>query len=180
MEPIHTVPLEGLREGIETILEKRDGVEYVQKLLEEADRLFGTGHPHVTDFWEGFEMINNAGGYQLVRIPPHPPELNDINGATVMGDLFAFGAKPGTVYITPQRSFGPPTPEFVRISKGVYAYRALHETFHLARQGRYSDKQLAITACSLANVPAPNFSDAAIFAWSGHFDIFLDAHCPKD
>ena len=43
---------------------------------------------------------------------------------------------------------------------------SLHETFHLARQGGYSDEQMAKAACTLANVPPPNFLPNQIAAWS--------------
>ena len=62
---IEIVPLGDLRKGIEKLLAKKDGVDYVQKLLDEANRLFGAGYPHITNFWEGYDRITNAGGYQL-------------------------------------------------------------------------------------------------------------------
>lgn len=180
MNTLHTVPFGDLRKGIETILARKDGADYVQKLLDEANRRFARHYPHITTFWEGFEKITNAGGYQMV--PPNPTEiaLRQINGATVLGDLFANGARPGTVWLAPFKSFGPPTATYVVSAQASYAYRALHETFHLARQGGYTDEQMARAACSLAGKPEPTFSPAEIFRWSGCFDDYLGKHCPKE
>jgi len=176
-----TVPLGDLRKGINTILKKKDGVDYVQKLLDEAQRQFGAGYPHMTNFWEGYEMITEAGGYQLITIPPQEPSLaNLLGGGTVRGDLFANGAKPGTVYLAAWNTFNiPPKAQDIANGQASYAYKALHETFHLARQGGYTDEQMARAACKLANVPAPNFMPNQIAAWSSTFDLHLGAHCPR-
>jgi len=176
----HTVPLGDLKAGLEALLEGPDPTfpqpggpsssVYVQQLLDEVDRLFGRPqHPHITSFQDGFERITAAGGYQLDGAP---------NGGTVTGDLFANGALPGTVHLSPFRSFNPVSAEFAAQQQRRYAYRALHETLHLARQGGYSDEELARAACSLANVPPPNFSPTDIFSWSGRLDDLLQDHFP--
>jgi len=176
---IETVPLGDLKAGLVTLLSKPDptfpqpdgpsSLFYVQNLLDEADRLFGRPqHPHIHCIWDGFQRITNAGGYQL------DPSI--FFGGTVTGDLFANGALPGTVHLSPFRSFGPPTPSAAADAQRRYAYRALHETLHLARQGGYSDEELARAACSLANVPPPNFDHTNIFMWSGRFDDLLKEH----
>jgi hypothetical protein len=178
---IHTVPLGDLKEGLEALMEgpdptfpQPDGPSssvYVQRLLDEVDRLFGRPqHPPITSFWDGYQRITEAGGYQLDAVAS--------NGGTVTGDLFANGALPGTVHLAPFRSFQPVSDEFAAAQQRRYAYRALHETLHLARQGGYSDEELARAACSLANVPPPNFSPADIFSWSGRFDDLLKLHFP--
>jgi hypothetical protein len=179
---IETVPLGDLKIGLETLLAKPDpsfpqpdgpcGFLYVQKLLDEADRLFGRlEHPHIRCFWDGYQQITDAGGYQL--------DGESSNGGTVTGDLFANGALPGTVHITPYRTIDrTASPAEAAAAQGRYAYRALHETLHLARQGGYTDEQLARAACSLANVPPPNYSPTDIFMWSGRFDDLLQQHFP--
>jgi hypothetical protein len=181
MTPHATVPLGDLRKGIEKILNKKDGVDYVQKLLDEAQRQFAGGHPHMTNFFGGYDMITAAGGYQLITIPPQEPSLaNLLGGGTVMGDLFANGAKPGTVYLVGWNTFNiPPNAQDIANGEASYAYKALHETFHLACQGGYSDEQMARAACTLANVPPPNFAPNQIAAWSSTFDLHLGAHCPR-
>ena len=180
MPEIQTVPLGDLRKGIESLLKKGDGADYVQKLLDEANRLFALNYPHIKTFWEGYEKITNSGGYQLVGDNPTDSTLKNINGGTVRGDLFANGAKPGTVYLAPFRSFDIPTAKFVASAQTGYAYRALHETFHLARQGGYTDEQMAKAAYSLAGQQAPTYGPADVLRWSGRFDDFLGKHCPRE
>lgn len=179
MSQTFTIPMEDLRGGIETILARLDGVEYIQQLLDEANRLFAEHYPHISTFWEGFDMITNAGGYQLVPDNTTEPDLRNINGATVKGDLFANGARPGTVWIAPWRQFNPPGAQVIADANASYAYRALHETFHLARQGGYSDEQMAKAAYSLAGQVPPTYGPNSELRWSGRFDDFLGLHCPK-
>jgi hypothetical protein len=178
-QDIQTVPLGNLRKGIEDLLKKSDGAVYVQKLLDEANRLFALNYPHIKTFWEGYEKITNAGGYQLVGPNITDPALQNINGGTVKGDLFANGAKPGTVYLAPFRSFGTPSATTLASAQAGYAYRALHETFHLARQGGYTDEQMARAGYSLAGLQAPTYGTSEILKWSGRFDDFLGQHCPR-
>jgi hypothetical protein len=179
MTTIYTVPLGDLRSGIETILAKKDGADYVQKLLDEANRLFAEHYSHISTFWDGFEKITTAGGYNLVRDGETDMTLKNMNGGTVRGDLFANGAKPGTVYLAPFRQFDPPTANVIATGQASYAYRALHETFHLARQGGYTDEQMARAAYSLARMPAPDYNKGDVLKWSGRFDDFLGQHCPR-
>lgn len=175
---IQTVPLGNLRQGIQDLLERRDGTVYVQTLLDEAHRLFALNYPHITTLWDGFERITNAGGYQLVTADMDPA-LQNINGGTVRGDLFANGALPGTVYLAPFRSFGTPSATTLAAAQAGYAYRALHETFHLARQGGYTDEQMAKAGYSLAGLQPPTYPANDILRWSGRFDDFLGQHCPR-
>jgi hypothetical protein len=178
-QDIQTVPLGDLRQGIEALLQKKDGSDYVQKLLDEANRLFALNYPHIKTFWDGFEKITNAGGYQLVGPNITDPTLQNINGGTVRGDLFANGAKPGTVYLAPFKSFGTPSATTFASAQAGYAYRALHETFHLGRQGGYTDEQMAKAGYSLAGLQAPTYGASEILKWSGRFDDFLVQHCPR-
>lgn len=179
MTTTFTVPLGDLREGIETILARKDGADYVQKLLDEAHRLFANNLPHISTFFDGFEKISNAGGYRLVT-DSDDSTLTNMNGGTVRGDLFANGAKPGTVYLARFRQFDPPTAKVIAVAQASYAYRALHETFHLARQGGYSDEQMARAGYSLAGKEPPNLAPTDILSWSGRFDDFLGKHCPRE
>jgi hypothetical protein len=57
----------------------KDCADYVQKLIDETNRRFADGKPHITSFWDGYSRINDAGGYQLDDVAS--------NGATVSGDL---------------------------------------------------------------------------------------------
>jgi hypothetical protein len=179
MTTTYTVPLGDLRMGIETILAKKDGADYVQTLLDEANRQFALNYPHISTFWDGFERIGNAGGYQLVPENTTDPVLRNINGGTVMGDLFANGAKQGIVWMAPFRSFDPPSAQLIATGQASYAYRALHETFHLARQGGYTDEQMAKAAYSLAGEQPPTFASTDVLNWSQRFDYYLGLHCPR-
>jgi len=63
-----------------------------------------------------------------------------------------------------------------------YAWTALHETFHLGKQGGYSDEQMAAAAYALAGVTLPSTErkgvDREMF-YSDKFDYELLKHCPK-
>ena len=102
------------------------------------------------------------------------------NGGTVSGDLFANGALPGTVHITPYRTIGRTAgAQEAASAQARYAYVALHETFHRARQGGYNDEQMARAAYSLAGQQAPKYGQDDVMKWSGRFDDFLKQHCPR-
>jgi hypothetical protein len=63
-----------------------------------------------------------------------------------------------------------------------YARTALHETFHLGKQGGYSDEQMAGAAYSLAG---NELSESALTGYarvthfSRIFDAELNKHCPR-
>ena len=121
---------------------------------------------------EGFDKISSQGGYVLTQVPFD----------TVSGDLFARGALPGTVLLIPNRTYGPATPRQTAFFQADYAYTALHETFHLGKQGGYSDEQMATAAYSLAGKLLPSttqtgYGRATFF--SDKFDKELMKHCPK-
>ena len=123
--------------------------------------------------WEGYNRISSAGGYQLDGVAS--------NGGTVTGDLFANGALPGTVHMTPYRTIDRvPTAQEAAWAQSRYAYTGLHETFHLASQGGYSDEEMARAAYSLAGKQAPNYGKNDVLNWSARFDDFLGQHCPND
>ena len=175
----YTIPLGDLRKGIETILARKDGADYVQKLLDEAHKLFANNNPHISTFWDGFEKISNAGGYRLVS-DSDDISLRNMNGGSVRGDLFANGEKPGTVYLARFRQFDLPTAKVIAAAQASYAYRALHETFHLARRYGYTDEQMARAGYSIAGKVPPNYAPTDILNWSARFDDFLGKHCPKE
>jgi RHS repeat-associated protein len=161
-----TVPLGDLRKGLQDLLKKGDCADYVQKLLNQVNKMFSGPYPHINTFWEGYDKISKAGKYQLNSVAS--------NGGTVSGDLFANGALPGTVHINPF-----PTVQGTASAQARYAYKALHETFHLGKQGWYSDEQLARAAYAYAVKQAPNYGRDDTLKWSGRFDDFLSEHCPS-
>ena len=124
---------------------------------------------------EGFDLIESKGKYILKQFAYD----------TVDGDLFAYGARPGSVWLVPNRTYGPPTAKQFAEYQADYAYTALHETFHLGKQGGYTDEQMADAAYSLAGKQLPQppkgkdegYSRATFY--SGLFDEELMKHCPK-
>ncbi|HKG60835.1 MAG TPA: DUF4214 domain-containing protein [Pyrinomonadaceae bacterium] len=172
---IKNVPLGDLKANLKKLL-KGDCGDYVQKLLNEVNRLFSGGYPHVSTFWEGYNRIMgaNGGGYQIDGVSS--------NGGTVTGDLFAFGALKGTVHLAPYNTINREASQReIADAQNRYTYVAVHETFHLAKQGGYTDYQLAAAAYSLAKMDVPQEIDNDnILTWSDRFDYFLKQHCSDD
>jgi len=172
---IKNVPLGSLKTNLETLL-KGDCGNYVQRLLNEVNRQSSAGYPHISTFWDGYNRImgENGGGYQVDDVAS--------NGGTVSGDLFARGALKGTVHLTPHRTNNrEATPREIADAQNRYAYRAIHETFHLARQAGYNDYQLAVAAYSLENMDLPeDVPQDDVLTWSNRFDNFLKQHCRND
>jgi hypothetical protein len=78
--------------------------------------------------------------------------------------------------------FHPPSDKELAFYQGIYAYKAVHETFHLASQNGYDDEQMARAAYSLVgkkmeSLPSnlTGLARAAIF--SSRFDDELKKHC---
>jgi hypothetical protein len=168
-----------LRKALEDLLKGECGI-FVQKLIDKANELYGGSRPHATSFWDAFSRIQDAGGYQLADVT---------NGGTVAGELFVgefvnpslpegAQAGPGTVYITP---FGPigrsARPAEAAIAQARYAYTALHETLHLAKQGWYYDKDLARAGHAVDGTTPPEYKENDYLSWSGNFDNVLQRHC---
>ena len=173
------VPLGNLQKGLEGLLKGDCGV-FVQKLIDKANQLYGGGRPHATSFWDAFSRIQDAGGYQLADVS---------NGGTVGGELFVgelvnpslpegSQAGPGTVYMTP---FGPigrsAKPAEAALAQARYAYKALHETLHLAKRGWYYDEDLARAGHAADGTTAPEYGKDDILNWSKEFDNVLQRHC---
>ena len=174
-----TAPIGDLKGNLQKILSQRTAQgsceEYTTKLLAQAAKMFAGNYPHINTIMEGYEKITGpkGGGYILKQ------HLYD----TVDGDLFANGARPGTVWLVPNRQYGS-TMSAQRIDEfqADYAWTALHETFHLGKQGSYDDEQMAAAAYALAGMTLPTTSltglDRAYF-YTGKFDNELMKHCPK-
>jgi hypothetical protein len=102
--------------------------------------------------------------------------------STVSGDLFANGALPGTVLLLRNGKFGTATEKDIAFYQDIYTYKALHETFHLAKQGGYDDEQMAAAAFSLTGkvmppVPANITGLARASIFSSRFDTELKKYC---
>ena len=169
-----TAPIGDLRGNLEKILKQRGCEEYTNKLLAQAAKMFAGNYPHMKTIMDGYDLINSSkgGGYILKQTPFD----------TVDGDLFANGARPGTVWLVPNRQYGSMSARRIAEFQADYAWTALHETFHLGKQGKYDDEQLAAAAYSLAGKELPTTSQTgygrATF-FSDKFDKELMKHCPK-
>jgi hypothetical protein len=145
---------------------------YLQDLLDKANELFGQGYPHANSMEELLKKIDNAGGFQLDGAVYH----------TVSGDLFANGASPGTAHLIPFRTPGAPNRYHLAQRDHYYAGAGIHEPFHLARQGGYSDEQMARTAYALAGKALPSVQRTGglteAYAWSSLWDTPLQKNCP--
>ena len=174
-----TVPIGNLSGNLQKLLKQRteSGTceQYTTKLLGQAAKMFAGKYPHIRTIMDGYERITGpkGGGYILKQGPFD----------TVDGDLFANSARPGTVLLVPNRQYGSAiSPQRVAEFQADYAWTALHETFHLARQGGYSDEEMAAAAYALAGLTLPTTTrtglDRAYF-YSNMFDAQLMKHCPK-
>lgn len=157
-------------------MKKSDCLEYTTKLLAEAAKLFAGKYPHLNTVMEGYGKISGQGGGGYV--------FKETGYDTVGGDLFARGASPGTVLLLRNSTYGAPTPRQTAFFQASYAWKALHETFHLGKQGGYDDEQMAAAAYSYAGKSLPSapanltgFSRASFF--SSTFDNELKKHCPR-
>lgn len=174
------VPLGNLQAGLENLLKGDCGV-FVQRLIDQANKLFGGGQPHITSFWDGFSRIQDAGGYQFDDVAS--------NGATVSGDLFigefvnpslpeGSQAGPGTVHM---QAFGPigrsARPSEVAIAQARYVWKAFHETLHLGKRGWYYDEDLARAGHAADGTTAPDYAKDDHLSWSGNLDEVLKKHC---
>ena len=174
-----TAPIGDLKGNLQKILDQRtkSGTceEYTTKLLAQAANMFAGNYPHIKTIMEGYKRITGptGGKYILMQYPYD----------TVKGDLFANGADPGTVWLVPNRQYGSSmSAQMIAELQADYAWTALHETFHLGRQGGYSDEQMAAAAYALAGLTLPTTSltgDARTFFYSDKFDAQLMKHCPK-
>jgi hypothetical protein len=151
-----------------------DCLKYTTKLLAEAARLFAGNYTHLNTIMEGYGKITapGQGGYVFKT------EGYD----TVSGNLFANGGSPATVELRQNGQYRPPSAQDIVFYQAIYAYKAVHETFHLASQNGYSDEQMARAAYSLAGkkmepVPANITGLARLSIFSSRFDDELKKHC---
>jgi hypothetical protein len=128
-------------------------------------------------FIEAFDRIASQGNY-IMGISSGMSHA----GGTVGGDAFASqernGAGPATVYLNPFHYVRTPNNVMAQLH---YAMTALHETFHLAARGGYSDEDMArVVFAQTGNrgLPADDTKDQ--MPWSNYWDDYLMIHCmPK-
>lgn len=87
------------------------------------------------------------------------------------------------VHILPWYNLSGRAPSSRTIAKAeaYYAKVALHETFHLAARGGYTDKQMALAAFELTKASGLPGSDeeAGLYGYSEYWDDRLSEHCPE-
>jgi len=94
-----TAPIGDLKDNLLRVLSQRTALgtceEYTTQLLAQAAKMFAGNYPHINTIMDGYQKITgpNGGGYILKQF------LYD----TVNGDLYANGARPGTVWLVPNR-----------------------------------------------------------------------------
>jgi hypothetical protein len=153
--------------------------EAIQQLPDKAAEMFPKwkGQNSKT-FMEAFDRIAGQGGYVAEIFPGM-----DHAGGTVDGDAFAsldpgHGARPVKVYLHPFQYYTSPNNGMAQLN---YAAHALHETFHLAARGGYSDVDMARVVFALTGAKGlPTESTEDQMPWSNYWGGYLLKHCrPK-
>ena len=146
--------------------------EAIQKLLDKAAEMFPrwSGQNSKT-FMEAFDRIAGQGNY-VAEIFPGMSHA----GGTVDGDAFSSGDPrsgmgPAKVYLHPFQYFEKPNNAMAQL---YYAFASLHETFHLAALGGYSDVEMAKVVFALTGnegLPPDTMKDQMPF--SNYWDDYL-------
>lgn len=130
-------------------------------------------------FMEAFDRIASQGGYVAAM-----PAGTSHYGGTVGGDAFAsldpaHGAKPAVAYLHPFNYFGSLTQRINTQAQNYYSYTALHETFHRAARGGYSDKDMAEVVSKITGRSLPG-QGSTVETYSQFWDRYLGENCrPK-
>ena len=145
-----TIPLGDLKGNLQSLLKHGDCEQFTTAVLAAlAKKYADSSHlEHINTIMEGYGMVQSQGGYVLKQTPYD----------TVEGDLFAEGMNgtpPGSVPIVPNRLYSKPTPEQIALFQALYAFTALHETFHIGKRGWYTDEQVATTMREVEGLPIP-------------------------
>jgi len=180
--PQKTIPVENLRSNVERLLRfknpnrKLSCGEAIQQLLDKAAEMFPKWKgQNSKSFMEAFDRIAGQGNYVAELFPGMSHA-----GGTVDGDAFAsldpgHGARPAKVYLHPFQYFNNPNNAMAQL---YYAFTALHETFHLAARGGYSDEDMARVVFALTgNKGLPSDSTKDQMPWSNYWDNYLQQHC---
>ncbi len=176
INPQNPAPIQNLRENVQKLLDNKDCADAVQKLLDVAAQMLPKWQgQNSKSFMEAFDRIASQGGY-VASMPAGTSHY----GGTVGGDAFAslegHGARPAVAYLHPFNYFG-------RLNnvqaQQYYAFNALHETFHLAARGGYSDQDMARVVAEITGWRAPE-KGSPVERFSQFWDQYLGAHCrPK-
>jgi YD repeat-containing protein len=180
--PVKTIAVEDLRSNVEKLLRFKNANrklscgEAVQQLLDKAAEMFPKWKgQNSKSFMEAFDRIASQGNYVAELFP----EMSHAGG-TVDGDAFAsldpgHGAQPAKVYLHPFQYFHKPNNAMAQLH---YAFTALHETFHLAARGGYTDEDMARVVFALTGKKGlPSDSTKDQMPWSNYWDDYLQQHC---
>ncbi len=182
------VPLGNLEDNLNSLLKHGDCEAFTNRVLAAlAEKYAQPAHfGHINSIMQGYNMIQAQGKYVL--------EPSGIS--TVRGDLFNspsnYDAGPGTVVIAQNdQRFRIPTAAQTAVYQALYAFAALHETFHLGKRGGYTDEQVARIMMGfdgvevpdklrsdgtlLSSLPTTDFRRIALF--SNEVDQALKRHC---
>lgn len=184
-EPV-TIPVGNLRGNLEALLKTGDCRNFTNRVLAELAKKYSNpdNRQHIKTVLEGFNMVSAQGGFLLESKSFH----------TVRGDLFNNArnnnAGPGTVLILPNGQYRAPTAAETALFQALYAWTALHETFHLGKRGGYSDEQVARVMAELDGTELPTrtqdgtlISSLTTYDWkrvtafSSSLDRALQRHC---
>jgi type I restriction-modification system DNA methylase subunit len=175
-----TVPIENLRENVQKRLQyknprqKLSCGEAVQLLLDTAAEMFPKWKgQNSRSFMEAFDRIASQRGF----VAGMPADVQHYGG-TVEGDAFAWQDGQGVNAIAYLHPFAydrmrPGTNEQAQLS---YSFKAIHETFHLAARGGYSDKDMAEVVSKITGWALPP-KGSSVEKYSQFWDTYLNAHC---
>ena len=161
---------------MQKLLDNPDCAKAVQKLLDTAAQMFPKWEgQNSKTFMEAFDRIASQGGF-VASMPAGTSHY----GGTVDGDAFAslegHGARPATAYLHP---FGYFSSLNNVQAQQYYAYNALHETFHLAARGGYSEQEMAMVVSQITGWALPG-SGSSVEKFSQFWDQYLGENCrPK-
>ena len=174
-----TVPIQNLRENIEKMLKTGNCGKFVQELLDKAAKLFPRNSPRAKTILEAFDNISSQGGYVLTT---------GVGVHTVSGDYYVHketGGAPWALsamaHIIPWYNLSgrPPSARTIAMAQAYYALAALHETFHLAARGGFTDVQMAEAVAELTGAPGLPKPGSDNGAFSSYWDRALTKNCPE-
>jgi YD repeat-containing protein len=178
-----TIPLGNLKANLQSLLKHGDCEQFTNRLLAALAKNYADPNHqrHINTAMEGYDMIAAQGDYVLKQTS------YDTVGGDLFNDSLHNDVGPGTVLIVPNRLYTTPTPAQTALFQALYAFTALHETFHLGKRGGYTDEQVATAAFGLDGIEMPtNTNGGPVSSLEGYaratffsdkFDEALKRHC---
>jgi hypothetical protein len=178
-----TAPINNLRANIQILLNHKNAKmtstcgEIVQKLLDVAAMKFPKWKDQNSKtFWEAFDRISAQDGF-VAYIPPGISHY----GGSVDGDAFASQegtwARKAIAYLHPFNYYGATYNNSQ--AQVAYAFTAIHETFHLAARGGYSDKDMAEVVSQITGWKLPP-EGSEVTTYSAFWEKYLSLYCQPD